>query len=171
MGSAESVVGTYAEQDHPPFASLGFYDIRMADHGNLAHQGHMPVTDDRIAGADLIISVDGAAARHHNAVVGESAALCDDQVIPAVVLVDVRSFDPFAAGFQAVPDDCPLAFELEGFRIQFTQVDAVMTFVNRVADDIISGCESSAEDVSSSMSWGKFAGWLLHGSNFGGRML
>ena len=131
----------------------------------------MPVTDDRIPGADLIISVDGAAARHHNAVVGESAALCDDQVIPAVVLVDVRSFNPFAAGFQAVLDDCPLAFELEGFRIQFTQVDAVMTFVNRVADDIISGCESSAEDVSSSMSWGKFAGWLLHGSNFGGRML
>lgn len=97
----------------------------------------MTVADDRVARADFIIPVDGTAPRHHDTVIGKGTALGDDQIIPAVVFVDMGSFDPFAAGLQAVPDHCALSLELKRFRVKLTQIDPMMSLVNRIRDDVI----------------------------------
>ena len=90
----------------------------MADHRDFVEQGKVAVGNDGVSGADFIIPVDGFASCHHNTVVGEGAAFGYHQIIPAMLKVNVGSFDPFASGLGAVPDHGALTFELESFRVQ-----------------------------------------------------
>ena len=65
------------------------------------------------------------------------AAHSCQEIIPAVLFVDVRGFDPFGTGFLAIPDNISGPLELEGFRIQLVQIDAVMAFIQTFLTDEI----------------------------------
>ena len=97
----------------------------------------MSVSNDRISRADLIISLNCTAASHLYAVIYESAALCNKEIIPSVFFINMWSFNPFAVCFYTIPDDITWAFELEGFRIKFVQIDAMMPLIKAVRADIV----------------------------------
>ncbi|EET58601.1 hypothetical protein BRYFOR_09437 [Marvinbryantia formatexigens DSM 14469] len=140
-------VRAHAQQHHPPFAALRLHDVGVTDNGNLMFQREVPVCYNGIAGADFVFPVDAAASRHHDRVIGEGAALGDHQVIPAVFKVDVRRFNPFAAGGDAVPDGFALTFKLKGFRIKLAQIDAVMSLIEGFRADIVAGVPHASVGV------------------------
>ena len=72
-----------------------------------------------IAGTDLIIAVNTPASCHHYTVIGKSTAFCNQQIIPAVFLINMGSFNPLASCLAAVPDNTAFSFKLKGFRFQF----------------------------------------------------
>ena len=132
-----SFIWTHSQKDHPPFTILSFYDISMSCNRNRVQQRHVSVTNNRISRADFVISLNCTAAGHLYTVIYESTTLCNKEIIPSVLLINMRSLNPFTACFYTIPDNVTRSLELEGFRIKLVQIDTMMSFIKAVRTDVV----------------------------------
>lgn len=71
--------------------------------------------------------------------IGKGSALCNEQIVPSIFVVYMRCFNPFASSLFAIPYDGTFSFELKCFRIQFAEINPMVTFIMfRIKNEIAS---------------------------------
>ena len=131
--SAETAV---CQEHHPPAAVRSLHQVPVSGSLNLgALPGLTAMGEDGIGGIGLIGTVDVPAACHGEPVRQFSTALGNQEIVPAVLLIDMRAFRISAAG--TAPQQTALSELFTRLRIYLREMDASIGIGNEIALPIL----------------------------------